>query len=610
MDDCRDGRISRRELLKKTAAGASAAAFFCKSAWPRDAAAEPLQTNSPSVADLADPHAVLPLTCTSDVFIPPRGNSFFKFSFDFPEPSVAFKNLLFSFRVYTFENTYAPDRNLMSVESHADGVHIRSTGFVWAGGQEKSSGTLGAHLRRNGAFVEFEVSAEMSQPVKSIATIVRGVPRGKISAAGGGFFDPKDDELLFGYPFGGGSLFTAREIDSPVLVIRSGEKDFFFLSALLNEVRATRFYLQPGEKGYRVELIYERAGWAKDHRIESPVWRMGRADRVEAAYRPHFEHLEKAFEIPDWEARTDVPAWFRDVGLVVSLHGMHWTGYVFNDFARSLKTLEWVATQIPARQVLVFLPAWDGRYYWNYPIYKPDPRLGGEQGFRTLIDQGHRLGFRFMPMFGMNAANKSLLEFQNLADATTDQIDGDAFNLNWVDWDNDRHNEGSGAYMNLGVASWRNWLSARIAETIEKYQVDAYFLDIAGGWENNTKADMHEGARLLVAGLRKKFPAILACGEMPYDALMAFVPLFHVFSAAGYPPATKKYVRSFQHLSLPAPGRGSSGVHESGFGHFNPKSLSFGEEQIPTMTVVDDTFEKYRDVMAEIIQRAKERINK
>jgi hypothetical protein len=287
---------------------------------------------------------------------------------------------------------------------------------------------------------------------------------------------------------------------------------------------------------------------------------------------------------------------------------MHWTGYVFNDFAKTLKTLEWVATQIPARQVLVFLPAWDGRYYWNYPIYKPDARLGGHQGFQTLIEKGHSLGFRFMPMFGTNAANRTLPEFAKFADATTSQIDGDAFNLNWVDWDNDRHNEGWGPYMNLGVDSWRNWLSERIAETIKTYYADAYFLDIAGGWENNTKADMHEGTRLLIQDLSKKCPGVLACGEMSYDALMSFLPIYHVFPGAGYSQGFRKYCRAFQHLSLPAPGRGSSGVHESGFGHFDPKTLSLGKEQIPTITVVDDTFEQHRDIMFEIIQRAKERV--
>jgi len=48
-------------------------------------------------------------------------------------------------------------------------------------------------------------------------------------------------------------------------------------------------------------------------------------------------------------------------------------------------------------------------------------------------------------------------------------------------------------------------------------------------------------------------------------------------------------------------------VHESGFGHFDAQTLSLRKEQIPTITVVDDTFEHHRDIMAEIIKRARER---
>jgi hypothetical protein len=327
---------------------------------------------------------------------------------------------------------------------------------------------------------------------------------------------------------------------------------------------------------------------------------------LDEAYGPHFEHVERAFLLPTWENRGDVPAWFRKVALVLAVHGMHWTGYIFNDFARTLKMLEWVKTEIPAENVLVFLPAWDGRYYWNYPIYKADPRLGGDAGFQALVQKGHSLGFRFMPMFGLNSANRELSIYSKFSDAATDQIDGNAFDLNWVDWDNDRHNEGWASYMNVGVESWRHWLFSRIADTIERYGVDAYFLDIAGGWENNKKADMHEGVRQLVGDLRKKYPGVLCCGEMPYDALLSFIPLYHVFPAQGYPASFTKHARAFQHLSHPAPGRGSSGVHESGFGHFDPKNLSLNVQQIPTITVVDDTFEQYRHVMAAIIARAKQ----
>jgi hypothetical protein len=51
----------------------------------------------------------------------------------------------------------------------------------------------------------------------------------------------------------------------------------------------------------------------------------------------------------------------------------------------------------------------------------------------------------------------------------------------------------------------------------------------------------------------------------------------------------------------------SSGVHESGFGKFNPETLSLSPNSIPTLQVVDDTFTRHRDVMSEIIQRAKQR---
>jgi hypothetical protein len=161
--------------------------------------------------------------------------------------------------------------------------------------------------------------------------------------------------------------------------------------------------------------------------------------------------------------------------------------------------------------------------------------------------------------------------------------------------------------MNVGVDSWRNWLFARISEVIDRFGLDAYFLDIVGGWENNTKADSHEGTRRLVADLREKYPKVMVFGEMHYDALQAFIPVFHVQSESAYRQAYTKYGRAFQHLSHPAPGRGSSGLHESGFAQFDPKIVPAETLIVPTITVVDDTFDRYRDVMADLILQARQR---
>jgi hypothetical protein len=157
--------------------------------------------------------------------------------------------------------------------------------------------------------------------------------------------------------------------------------------------------------------------------------------------------------------------------------------------------------------------------------------------------------------------------------------------------------------MNLGADAWRTHLEERIAETIERYQVDAYFLDIVGGHVNSTNGDMHEGTRRLVHNLHEQFPNVAPVGEMPYDALHGFIPMYQ----AGFSPRWLKYSRYYQHLSSPAPGRGSSGVHESGFSKFDASTLNLSPNRIPTLQVVEDTFTKHRAEMEGIIAQAKAR---
>src|SRR5262245_11918039 len=84
------------------------------------------------------PGDIVELYSTSDVNIPPRGPSFMKFSFDFPEPGVVFGDHRFSFLVFTDENTYSLDRSLMQASGNADALQLTCTGMVWAGGQEKA----------------------------------------------------------------------------------------------------------------------------------------------------------------------------------------------------------------------------------------------------------------------------------------------------------------------------------------------------------------------------------------------------------------------------------------------------------------------------------------
>src|SRR5216117_1534993 len=585
--------ISRRDWLAAVAAAGAGAVVT------------PQSSVGPAPVGRPEPRPILPITSTSDVFSPSHGRAFMRFSFAFPEPSVEFAGYRFGFLVFTRENAYGLDARRMTAERTASGLEIRCTGLVWAGGQQSAPGRVTAQLQQRGEFIEWDVTAEMDQPIKAVTSVIRDVPRGQVSAAGSEPFDPRDNELLYGYPFGGGDLFggnTAWGLSTPLVIVQRAEGDCVFLSSLDDRVRAKRFFFQPGEQAYRLEAVFEAEGWIDQTTVRVPTWRLGRSKTLDDAVQAHTTHLEHAYHLEPWETRRDAPDWLRRLALVVAFHGMHYTGYVFNDYARMLEIARWVATLIPPDRVLLFLPAWDGRYYWDYPLYRASDRMGGEGGLKRLIRESQRLGYRVMPMFGANAANRRQLVFARMADAATHKIDADRFDVNWVDWDNDRHQEGWLAYMNLGVKSWRRWLTGRIADAIERYGVDAYFLDIIGGWTNNTRGDMHEGARRLVAELRQKYPQVLCCGEFLYDALLEFIPLYHVYSPHGVP-----YARFFSHLSHPAPGRGSSGVHESGFNHWDPATLSLSKREglIPTLNVADETFTKYRDQMAAVIAQAK-----
>lgn len=100
---------TRREWLKEVGAIGAGSLFLPQ----RTSPSPPLPNGT-----------LFPLTSSSDVFVPPRGRAFQKFSFDFPEPAVAFEGLSFAFRIFTGENTYTLDARAMRVRPSAQGIDV------------------------------------------------------------------------------------------------------------------------------------------------------------------------------------------------------------------------------------------------------------------------------------------------------------------------------------------------------------------------------------------------------------------------------------------------------------------------------------------------------
>lgn len=577
--------ISRRTLIAGTTAAAASALASGK-------------VDAEMAA--ANPAGLQLLTSTDGVATPPKGGPVMKFSFSNPEPSVAFAGLLFAFEVITFENNYAIDPARVVIAQTDGRVELTASGLTWAGGTRKRAGSLKAVLTKTTAgAIEWEVSAAIDVPVKAVKTIVRGLPRGRLSTSANDWIDPGEDDKIFEYPTLMGGMST------PLLAIEGRDKRIWGISALQKEVRPARFAFFAGPDGYKVELLYEQAGWDRRGEVTTNRWRIAAASDFAGIARPHFDAVRSAYGLPEFRTRTDAPTWMKEIALVLSLHGEHWTGYIFNDFARQLEILRDVARQIDPRDVMVFLPGWDARYYWDYPSFAVGKEMGGEAGFRRLLTEGRKLGFRFALMFGSNIANPAWPDFARIADAQVRTVYGTPFASDYVDWDGDRKGDTSMVFMNLAVKSWRDHLKARISDMLSRFPIDAYFLDIAGLWENNPEGDMLLGVATLVRELAIAHPGIPPIAEMTYDAQNAFIPMNHVARYPLFPEAGFGVVASFNHLSHAAPGRGSSGVHEIGFTRYNP--VKPDQPQIPTITVVDDTFTTYRDLAMKDIATAKAR---
>ena len=374
-------------------------------------------------------------------------------------------------------------------------------------------------------------------------------------------------------------------------------------------MRTKRIYMQPGENGYRVEALWEVEGWLAPHSVKVPTWRAGRAASLEAAMATHYEHVTRAYNAPPWETRADVPDWMRNVALVTTLHGQHYTGYIFNDYAKTLETLRWMATQIPANRVLVFLSSWDGRYYWDYPNYQVNDRMGGEAGFQPAGGRGaparlpHHADVRHQRRQPQPAGVRHASPTRRIGQ---DRRRRDGPQLGGL---GQRPSPGGVAR----VHESRRRLVAHVARRPHRRDDHALRRGRVLPRHRRRVDEQHRRptctrARAeLVADLRAKYPHVPCVGEMHYDALLEFIPMFHSGGGGAAGPVVQRHAKFFQHLSHPAPGRGSSGVHESGFGRFDTETLSLSPVAIPTLNVVDDTFAKYRDVMAAVIAKAKER---
>lgn len=528
-------------------------------------------------------------------------------SYDARDPRFTFRDLTFSIQIFTYENLYGLCADACTTTTDTEQFTLDCNQLTWAGGQEHSSGWAHLEIQAYGEAVNFDLSAGCSHTIRCVKLVLHNVDDGVIV----GLRETPErsippEGLIFRYPDGWRGLHT------PLLALRTEAGSIRSFRSLDTTVREKRFAVQRTQTGLQIELIFEELAANQSTTLFAAPWEIATHERFDDIAAQHQKHVEQVYGLAPWEQREDVPAWAKQISLVAAIHCQHWSGYVFNSYADVLSKLQCLSERIDPARILAYLPGWEGRYYWQYGDYRPDARLGGKEGFATLMQEAKRLGVRVMPMFGLNYANRGLPNFEQWGGPAEFRTAGGYGSGASVDWDGGRHfDHGWGALLNPAAPTWQNRLVGQIRSLIEQYKFDGVFLDISAAWWNDPHYNVHEGTSQLIARLREGHPNLLVAGEGWYDGVGVSTPLMQSGHTDGrlhwhdepYAPAFDTYHRCFAHLCVGDPSRGSSGVHEQGTNPFVRVPLRRG--LIPTLTIVEHSLEDAADAAEAVLADAR-----
>lgn len=506
-------------------------------------------------------------------------------------------------QIFTAKNLYQLDP--AKVTTSADGMTLDATGLRWAGQQKHSAGRVRVEISRdNGAYV-WRIEAEHEEPLKVIKLLLWGLPE---SAFGQGWWQPTSTAGRTAVPTATAPVrwnYPWREWLTPWAC--AGEQDgapLVSISLRDDHLRAKRLYthLPPyADTKPVVEVIYEEdaARWGSTIRTcEMRLRVTNRIAEINADFEEHLAFTEAAYNLRLWETRTDVPDWMRDVKLVLNLHGQHWTGYVFNTFDQMGEALKTITQHVEGRHILAYVPGFEGRYYYAYPHYRPGEAMGGDAGFRRLVETANVLGVRLMPMFGMHGANVQVYPdyersvFRTRTDSYTTLV-------NCPDWDTDRSGEDDQVFLNPGEPVFRQHLLEQVSAIVRDYGVSGVFLDTSACWFNDPRYNLYEGYQLLIDELHQRHPDLLVAGEGWFDAILGVMAVNQSWLGVDrlykFPQILNRYGRALGHLAEGAPGPVSTGVHERGFTYKKAGAATPGH--IPSVGIVDDTMSRYADAV-------------
>ncbi len=516
--------------------------------------------------------------------------------YDFKDSYVSFADLNFAVRLSTDNNIYCPNPEKLTIEKPSKNeIILRSNSLSAAGGQLISNGFIELKISRgiNQRISILASASHNTELAKSILVLIKGInvkymvseqPQAK-------------GEQEFKDKIGIRVSYPSRSATMPLVFLTTPNEEWYVLSKD-KKIRRKGFACSYDHLSDEpVFFISHDSDMRKrSTRIQSPKWVMGKNRNREQIVRERCIDLEKYFDVLPYSRKNDFHTdWIDNLKVVTFLHGVHWTDHVFNTYDQMGEQLEWITETIDGSQVLAFLPAWDGRYYVNYPEHKPDSRMGGSEGLKRLVKKAHQLGVKVVLMFGgPNLSTFDFLKKNNMMEAGLKTPSGQVELQNWLDWNTDLQKETLGLIMNFGHPKYLDYMINKTAELFDTFGIDGIFLDGTLRWQNSPDYSPYEGLVEYTREIRKRYPEKLLMGEDGYDAIYGHFDLFHTSGGPlGLENYLLRYTRQFYYLAYPAE-NGSAGIHEIGWSNDSPTINNADPKfTIPSISLFYGDKEKY-----------------
>lgn len=523
--------------------------------------------------------------------------------YDFHDTIIQIKNLQFSVRLFTEKNVYAPDPEQVVIEEGETCTSLIANRLAWAGNQQKAEGAIELKIdfKEGERFIVNASGRHNREICKAMLIQVYGINIESIN------FDQNLNVSLGKYREISPHQYP-KDIKMPLVFINDQNENIWFALSKDQKLQAKAIasHYDPFLETQVLDLSHKTDKRYRTNEIIMPEWHIGPCSDPNIIIEERCQDLEEHFKLVPFHQRKDTPDWLKDIKLVTILHGEHWTGHVFNTFSDMEKVLKWITNRIQGKHVLAFLPGWDGRYYYNYPEYKPSETMGGEKGFKNLVNTAHQLGVKVVPMLGANNANINIMKKLGLEDAVLRDSWGHEKRVDWVDWDYDLFIENNCYLANIGHPEYLQHMLERSKYIAGEFNVDGIFLDITIWWENDPYYSPYEGLAQWAETMKKEYPELLLFGENSYDVLWGVFSLFHEQGhPGGHGNALYKYAMQTHYLAYPAPGMGSGGIHEFAWNENGFPWERDIPELIPTLSIVSDTIKNYEKSTEYTIKKAK-----